>query len=349
MSTARKMIALTLGASLFSALFVLSYGYAIHSPRPHALRLAVAASPATTHAIRDDLDKALPGGFSVLEVATEAEARRDVLDTIALGALVVSPSGPAELITAGAGGMSAQQTVTTALTAVAKAEGRTVRSVDVAPLPVGDRAGQSSFVYEIGLLIPGVIGSVGFYLLGRRARLWVRVAAATGYAVFSSTLGVLVLDLGLGALTGSPWTLIATGSLVAAAIVLTVATLHALLGLPGTAVAGGGLLVVGNAVNGSTVPIPMLPGGYREIAPWLPNAAAVRAFRDDVYFHGHGMAQPLLALALWAGVALVIIAAVDVVHARQRRAALVDHARIHATPLLTHLRSRRRLATADVT
>ena len=78
---------------------------------------------------------------------------------------------------------------------------------------------------------------------------------------------------------------------------------------------------MGNAVNGSTVPVPMLPGGYRQISPWLPNSAAVRAFRDDVYFHGHGMGQPLLALALWAGVALLVIAAVDVVHARQRKTA----------------------------
>src|SRR4051794_40493153 len=140
MSTARRMLTLTLAASIFSMLFILSYGYAIHSPRPHSLRLAVAASHATTNAVRDGLNKALPGGFSVHEVATEADARRDVLDTTSLGALVVPPSGPVEVVTAGADGPVTQQTVTNALVAVAKTQGRTVRAVDGSPQQAATRS-----------------------------------------------------------------------------------------------------------------------------------------------------------------------------------------------------------------
>jgi hypothetical protein len=338
-----RMVALTVGASLFSLLFILSYGYAIHSPRPHNVRIDVVASAATVATITQDLHHAAPGAFTVRADSTAAQSRRAVRDDEAYGALLV-PAGVGRdtLYTASAAGTAVAQAVTGAVSAVAAAQGRPLDEVDLVPLPAGDRAGGSSFVFEIGLLIPAVIGSVGFYLLGRRARLWVRVAAAIGYAVVASAVGVLVLDAVLGALTGSPWTLMATGALTAAAFVLTVAALHAVFGLPGTGIAAGILLVVGNALNGSTVPIPLLPDGYRQIAGWLPNGAAVRAFRSDVYFSGQGQGHALMVLALWAGGALLLLAATDVLHLRQRRLAPETHATIHATPVLEHVVRRHR-------
>ena len=335
--TVRRIIVVTLGAALFSCLFMLSYGYAIHSPRPHDVRIDVVATEATVTKVRAGLDHAVPGGFDLRPRSNVSEARRDITDRSASGAMVVPASGPIDVLTAGAAGVPIQQVVDDALAAVAHAQGRSVHDVDVVPLPTGDRVGQSSFVYEFGLLIPGVIGSVGFYLLGRRVRLWLRVCAAIGYAVLASAFGVLALDTCLGALTGAPWMLMATATLVATAFLLTMAALHALFGLPGTAIGAAVLLVVGNAVNGSTVPIPLLPDGYRALAAWLPNGAAVAAFRDDVYFGGHGTQQPIFALALWTLSALSVIAVTDMVHLRQRRRTLLPRAQIHATPLVKHV------------
>jgi hypothetical protein len=339
-ATSRRMIGLVVGASLFSFLFVLSLGYAIHSPRPHGVRIDVVASAATVGVVRAALDRVVPGGFHVDAASGDRVARRNIEDTSSYGALVVPPAGPDQIFTAGAAGVSVQQAVLAALTGVAHAQGRTVQAVDLVPLPTADRAGQSGFAYQIGLLIPGVIGSVGFFLLGRRARLWVRAAAAASYAVLSAALGVFVLDVVLGALTGSPWALMAVAALAAAAFVLTVAGFHALFGLPGTGLAVVVLLVVGNSINGSTVPVPMLPGGYRQIAPWLPNAAATRAFRDVVYFSGHGLGQPLATLTIWVLVALIILAATDALHVHLRRGEPLRHEQIHATSILQYLRDR---------
>jgi len=333
---------LTIGASILSCLFVLSYGYAMHAPSPHRVRVDVVASPSATAHVRDGLEKALPGGFDVRTRGSEHDARTDILDTSVDGALVVPASGPARVLTAGAEGVSLQQVVSGGLGKAAQLLGHPVQAVDEVPLPAGDRSGQSSFAYEIGLVIPGVIGSIGMYLFGRRIRLWFRVAAALGYAVLSAALGVLVLDVGLGALTGSPWTLMATGAGASMVFVLTMAAVHALFGLPGTALGGGTMLVVGNAANGSTVPVPLLPNVYRQLSPWLPNGAAVRTFRDVVYFSGHGTAQPLLALALWALGALTVISFADLQHMRQKRDTGLRHAEIHATPTVVHLRQRQR-------
>ena len=336
-AASRRMVVVTVGASLFSFLFILSYGYAIHAPRPHHVRIDVIAPSSTLDQVRSGLEKAEPGGFDVHAKPDAQAARRDILDGISYGALIVGPGSTDQILVASAAGPSVQQIVTSSLSALSHSQHRAPQVVDLAPLPPSDRAGQSSFVFEIGLLIPGVIGSVGFYLLGRRARLWVRVAAAIGYSVLASASGVLVLDVWLGALTGSPWTLLATGALAAAAFVLTVAALHALFGLPGTAVAAGALLIVGNALNGSTVPIPLLPDVYRQMAPWMPNGAAVHLFRSDVYFDGRGAGQPLLALVFWIIGALFVITISDVLHLRRRRIAPADHERIHSTSVLQQL------------
>ena len=37
---------------------------------------------------------------------------------------------------------------------------------------------------------------------------------------------------------------------------------------------------------GGTVPFAFLPGGFRQVAPWLPNGAIVSAARDVVYLPG---------------------------------------------------------------
>jgi len=337
MATIRRLVMLTVGVSVFSCLFVLSYGYASHSPSPHRIRIDVVAPAGTAHRVGTELERLSPGGFEARQRPDEKGARRDIADTSAYGAVVLPASGPARVLTAGAAGPSVQQLVSRDLGQVARTAGRTVREVDLAPLPSGDRAGQSSYVYQFGLLIPSVIGSIGLYLFGRRLRLWFRVTAAVGFAVLASGLGVLVLDGVLGSLTGSPWTLWAAGASAATVFMLTMAAVHALLGMPGTAVGAGTLLVVGNAANGSSVPVPLLPEVYRQIAPWLPNGAAIRAFRNDVYFSGHGMGQPFLALALWTAGALTVLLLADLLHLRRRRHAPSEHARIHATPVVVHL------------
>lgn len=99
------------------------------------------------------------------------------------------------------------------------------------------------------------------------------------------------------------------------------------------------LVFVGNAASGGSVPTAMLPGVYRQISPWLPNGAIVHAVRAVVYFGGHGLGQPLLVLALWAGAGAIVLAANDALHAIERRrtgGAPVAAADIYATPGVVH-------------
>jgi hypothetical protein len=261
------------------------------------------------------------------------------------GALILPPSGPVTIVTAGADGVLQQQAITAALTAVSRSMRRPSKPLDVAPLSTGDRAGLSSFVFGLGLLIPSVIGGVGLFLVGMRLRLWWRVAAATLFALLAACGGVLAMDTVLGALTGAGGALIGIGFLGALSFMLFVAALQAVVGLPGTALAAVAFIFVGNAISGGSVPIAFLPGGFRQIAPWLPNNAIVRGARDVVYFHGHDLAHPLLVLGLWPAVALSVLTAVDLIHVSERRHQPHDTHEIYRTPAVVHvsrrLRSRR--------
>lgn len=322
------MVILGAAAAAFSCLFVLSFGYAQHAPRPHDVRIDVVGPANVQDHVRLMLDTALPDGFDARPVSSEAVAQQHLEHMTTSGAFVQSADGGVRLLTASADGVPLEQAVVKALVAVAHAQGVEPQVVDVVPLPEGDRAGISSFALELGLLVPAVIGAIGLLLMGRLARVWIRVAGAVAYSVLAGALAAVMLDAALGALTGAPWALFGDAVLVAGAFVLSVVALHCLFGLRGTAIAAGALFVVGNAVNGVAVPTSMLPNVYRQIAPWLPNNAAVHLVRSDVYFGGHGQGGPLLTLTIWLAAAIVIIAATDLRGSRKaaRHSAASSHA-----------------------
>jgi hypothetical protein len=337
----RRLFAIAVFAAILGLGITLSFGYADHAPRPHGVRIAVAATPVVRAKVRAGLQHAQPGGFDLVSTATGVAATRSVRSQSTVAALIVPSSGPVTIVTAGAEGVLQQQAVTAALTAASQAMHRAVKSRDVAPLSNGDRTGLSSFVFGLGLLIPSVLGGVGLFLLGMRLRLWWRVAAAALFALLAACGGVLAIDTILGALTGASAALIGLGFLGALSFVLFVAALQAAVGLPGTALAAVGFIFVGNAISGGSVPIGFLPGGFRQIAPWLPNSAIISGVRDVVYFNGHDLAHPLLVLCLWPAVALTVLFAIDRLHLSERRSR--PHHRsgeIYRTAAVVHLRQR---------
>jgi hypothetical protein len=214
------------------------------------------------------------------------------------------------------------------------------RPLDLAPLPASDRAGLSVFVFELGLLVPSVIGSIGLFLLGRRFRLWWRVTAAVLFALLAACGSVLALDAIFGALTGATAALIGVGFLGAFTFVAFVTACQAVTGLPGTGLAALVFVFIGNAVSGGTVPFAFLPDGFRQVAPWLPNGAIVSAARDVIYLPQSNPGHPLLVLGIWLAGSLAVLACVDLLHLAERRRAPERKAEIYATPGTTHVRQR---------
>ncbi len=259
----RRLFAIAAFAAILGLGITLSFGYADHDPKPHGVRIAIAAAPAVSAKVAAGLQHAEPGGFRLVREPTAQAATRSVRSQSTAAALIVPPSGPVTIVTAGAEGVLQQQALTAALTAASRSMHRVANPLDVAPLPSGDRSGLSSFVFGLGLLIPSVLGGLGLFLLGSRLRLWWRVAAATLFALLVACGGVLAIDTILGALTGASAALIGIGFLGALSFVLFVAALQAVVGLPGTALAAVAFIFVGNAdlrrIGASRVPPGRLP------------------------------------------------------------------------------------------
>jgi hypothetical protein len=336
----RRVFAIAVLAALLGLGITLSFGYAEHDPRPHEVRVAIAARPAVRARVAAGLQRAEPGGFDLMRVPTARAATQSVRAQTSAGALIVPRSGAVTVVTAGAEGVLQQQAIISALQAASRSMRRPTKLLDVAPLSSGDRAGLSSFVFGLGLLIPSVIGGVGLFVLGMRLRLWWRVAAAILFALLAACGGVLAIDTVLGALTGATGALVGIGFLGALSFVLFVAALQAVVGLPGTALAAVAFIFIGNAISGGAVPVGFLPSGFRQIAPWLPNNAIIRGARDVVYFHGHDLGHTLLVLGLWPAVALSIIGAVDLIHLSERRHRLHHTHEIYRTPAVVHVSRR---------
>jgi hypothetical protein len=346
----RRLFAIAVAAAVVSFVLTLSFGFADHAPSPHHVRIAVAAPAGFVQELATGLAHAAPGGFTVVAAPSARAAIGRVRSQAAAGGLVAGLSGPVTIVTAGAAGASQQQAITAALTAAATALHRQARPLDVAPLPANDRAGLSAFVFELGLLVPSVIGSIGLFLLGRRFRVWWRVSAAVLFALLAGCGSVLALDTIFGALTGASAALIGVGFLGSLTFVAFVTVCQAVTGLPGTGLGALAFIFVGNAVSGGTVPFAFLPDGFRQVAPWLPNGAIVSAARDVVYLPQANLGHPLLVLGIWLAGSLAVLAGVDLLHLAERRHAPQQQAEIYATPGTTHVRrqlARRRAAALE--
>jgi hypothetical protein len=334
----RRLFAIAGAAAMVAFILTLSFGFADHAPSPHGVRIAVAAPPRVVRQLTTGLAQAAPGSFTVVTAPSASAAIGSVRSQSAAGGLVAGVSGPVTIVTAGAAGPSQQQAITAVLTAVAAALHRPARPLDVAALPASDRAGLSAFVFELGLLIPSVIGSIGLFLLGRRFRLWWRVCAAVFFALLAACGSVLALDAVFGALTGASAALIGVGFFGSLTFVAFVTACQAVTGLPGTGLAALAFVVIGNAVSGGTVPFALLPDGFRQVAPWLPNGAIVSAARDVVYLPQDNPGHPLLVLGIWLAGSLAVLAGVDLLHLAERRRTPERQAEIYATPGTVHVR-----------
>lgn len=336
-----RLFAVAVAAAAAGLILTLSFGFAEHAPAPHRVRLAVAAPARLTRELSAGLARAAPGGFTVVPVTSAQAVKASVRAQSAAGGLIAGAAGHVTIVTAGAAGATQQQAVSAALTAAAAQFRRQAVPLDVDPLPAADRAGTSVFVFELGVLIPSMIGGIGLFLAGRRLRIWWRLAAAAVYAVLVACAVTGTLDLVYGALTGAGAALAGIGALGALTFAAFVAACQAAVGLPGTGLAALAFIFVGNAVSGGTLPLAFLPGGFREVAPWLPNSAVVSAARQVVYLPEAGLWHPLLVLGIWLAASLLVLSCVDLLHLAERRHAPEREAEIYATPARVHAARRR--------
>ncbi|MEU1199216.1 hypothetical protein ABZ446_23740 [Streptomyces sp. NPDC005813] len=285
------------------AAFVSCYVGLQRDPQPHRVPLAV-SGPGLSHEIRQAL-----GATVDVHPMADAPAARDAVqrhDVVA----ALSTDGPdrLRLEIAGAAGTSTTSAVKSLVGAYAHGAGRHVVTEDVVPLTRFDARGLAGFYMAFGVTLAGfVLGSNALVLanvLHLRHRFWL----LGGASLAIGTVAAIIAGPVMGAVPAPLLPLTATLTLLAAAAAFTTKLLGTYLGPIGVPVSTLLLLTVGNATSGASVGADLLPSTAHAVSALLPPGAAVRTITDLSYFNGSHAAVPVITLALWAGIAAVLLA-----------------------------------------
>ncbi|MEU1377001.1 DUF3533 domain-containing protein [Streptomyces triculaminicus] len=308
---------LVIGALVLQLAFVISYIGAFHSPRPKEIPIGVVAPRQIAGSLVDKL-AALPGDpLDPRAVRDRAEARRLIDERDLDGALIVDPRGDTDtLLVATGSGASLAQATEAVVARAEKAEGRTLKVVDVNPAAAGDARGLSSFYLVVGWCVGGYLcAAILAVSAGARPanphRAVIRLGAIAVYAVVAGLLGAVIAGPVLGALPAGILGLWGLGALVVLAVGALTLAFQGLAGIVGIGLAIAVVVVLGNPSAGGAYPYPLLPPFWRAIGPALPPGAGTWSARSLAYFHGNALTCPLLVLSAWAagGAAVTLIGA----------------------------------------
>lgn len=338
----RRILAWVLGVSVFAALIVTSFVGAFHEPGPHQVPVAVVAPVPAVAELQTRLDAMVPGAFTLRRYASSQVATSALRDT-AVDAVLLPPTPPAvgsgsdarpeaRLFVASALGQVPTQIIEQAFTGLDKGDGATTRVTDLAPLPVQDPFGISSFFLSVAVFLPTFLGSVVMILLLRQARTLAMMAAIAVLAGCIALIDVAVVDAGFGVLVGHFGPLIGIAGLTSLAFSAPTLAAGRLLGPVGALLTLLLFVVLGLPASGGPFGTAFLPEFQRALSPGLPLTNAVYAIRNASYFGGHALAGHLGTLAIWAGGGLLGLSAIAFREAR--------NGRTHSAPSLSSVPER---------
>ncbi|CAL9624553.1 hypothetical protein SUDANB105_05921 [Streptomyces sp. enrichment culture] len=315
---------LVLGVIALQLLFITSYVGALHDPRLKDVPFGVVAQPAAAQQAVTRLER-LPGDPLDPRAVADAEtAREQIRNRDIDGALVLNPHGTTDtLLVASGGGTVLATSLATLTTTLEKAEGRTVRTVDVAPASPDDFDGLSSFYLVVGWCVGGYLcASILAISTGARPanprRAVIRLAVMAVVAIVGGLGGAVIVGPVLGALPGGVAALWGLGALVIFAVGAATLALQGLFGIVGIGLAILLVVVLGNPSAGGAFPLPMLPPFWEAIGPALPPGAGTWAARSIAYFEGNGTTGALLVLSAWAAAGVVITLAAAALRRKRR-------------------------------
>lgn len=186
----------------------------------------------------------------------------------------MDPAGTTDtLLVASGGGTVLSSTLQGLFTRIEAADGRTVRTVDVAPASAEDFDGLSAFYLVVGWCVGGYIcAAILAISAGSRPadmpRAFIRLATLAVYSALGGLGGAVIVGPVLGALPGSVVALWGLGTLVVFAVGAATLALQSVFGIVGIGLAILLIVVAGNPSAGGAFPLPMLPpSGTRSARP----------------------------------------------------------------------------------
>jgi hypothetical protein len=290
---------------VLAGLFAWLFAAAFHQPQAHGLAVGLVAPDQAATAITAGLEQNAPGAFSVSRYESADEAHAAIDDRSIVGAYVLAPDAPPEILVASANGQASAGAVSGAFAAIAQASGQAPLVTDVRPLPTSDPQGIVPFFLILAVSLAGLLYAILASLTPVTLSPSVRLTAMAVFAVLAGLTAAAAVGLVLAFDTWY-WMLALVCIGVAWAVAATTTALAALFGRAGFGLSAILVVLLGAASSGGMVGSAFLPDVFRELAAVMPAGVGLFAARSALYFDGAALLLPILILALWILVALAV-------------------------------------------
>lgn len=232
----------------------------------------------------------------VFESVSAAEAA--IQDREIYAAIVPQPGGGGELVVASAASPAVAQLLTVGVRRWGNFEVR-----DLVPAPEEDPRGAGLSGGALPITICGI--ATGAVALTLRSRVQ-QLAMVMSTSAVIGVAGIALLKGWLGALEGDALPQMFTLGLAVAAISSLAIGCFGVAGRVGLILLDVALVLIGNPLSGANAAPELLPFG--EVGHWMPLGAAVDALRGFSAFDGAATTTPLLVLAGWVALGLLLVA-----------------------------------------
>lgn len=300
-----KLLGIVLGLVVVLTLMLLAFATPALNSGPDDLPLAVSGPDKGVSRVAGALEKQSPGTFDVTTYHSTEDAEEAIRDREAVGGISVGSSGVTIQTASGAGASYAQ--LLEGVGSGLEKSGQEVTYSEMAPTTDDDPS--SMGVSTLGMpLVFGGMATAALLLLGYRGPTGARLAGAAALALLGGFTVAAILQFGFGVFDGPYWQIalaVATGIFAISSVVLGLGTL---LGAPGIALGAVTMLFIANPLSGLASGPEWLPQPWGEIGQNLPVGAAGSLIRSVAYFDGGGALGPVIVIAVWIVVGLVLAA-----------------------------------------
>jgi len=302
----RNAVIAVVAGLLIQLAFVFSFVFAQVDPQPHDLPLGVVGPEPAVAQVEQALARERQDGFELTVYGGEDAAREAIGDRDVYGALVLE-QGSLRLLTATAAGPTVATLLERVTGGIAQSTEQQLQVEDVRPIDPDDPRGLLLNLLLLPFVVTAVLTPLFLRFLAPTVRAARQALALAAFALLGALISVLIAGPATGALPEGNF--FAAWGIVALLLCAVSAPTGALIAVRGAAGAGLGFLlflIIGNVASGAPSAPELLPGFWRWIGEYMPPGAAATALRNVVYFDEVALLQPLLVLAAYALVGVVL-------------------------------------------
>lgn len=302
-ATGRKLTLVVLGLAALITLMLCAFALPSLHSGPHRVPIGVTGPEEATTSLRQNADR---DAWDIRLYPSPAALREAVEDRGIAGGLAFT-AHRVDVYTATAGGPSATGALTALGDSVAARQSVRAADHDLVPFTRDDPRGAGTTAALLPMIFGGIFPALilGSVFPGHRG-LRTRIAGALLFSLVAGAAIAAVLQFATHSVDGNYW-LTASGLVLGtAALSTTLLGLQALLGMPGFALGGALMMLLGNPLSGLATGPHWLPTGWATLGQLLPPGASGSLLRANAFFDGSGAGLPALTLAFWAGIGIAL-------------------------------------------